>query len=278
MTISISTLRHVPQTSGLSTRELDALLCHLLTCDKVGLYQTPERLMETSVLRELYKLIEQYHAGMPLEYITGYCDFCSMRLKVSPQVLIPRPETEILVETTLTHLKQNDQLLELGTGSGAIAIALMQYTKTPIALCASDVSEDALTLAKSNAVECLQPDSFSHLSFIQSNWFEALPQQRFNIIVSNPPYVAHNDMNLAPNVAMYEPHLALFAGKEGLDCLSTIITQAPHYLNPDGLLILEHGASQEQVVADLMQKAGFNSECITDDAGLPRISIARLAS
>ena len=250
----------------------------MLNCRRDTLYRTPERRLDATTVDQLQVLIRHYQDGMPLEYITGWCDFYHLRLKVSPQVMVPRPETEQLVTEVLSRMQTGDHILELGTGSGAIALAIHHHASVAHTLLASDISTAAITLAQTNAEHCRDHHGRRHVSckydFVQRNWFDNITQ-RFNIIVSNPPYVAYNDAALEPGVAKYEPATALFADKEGLACLEHIIMQAPSYLHNKGWLLLEHGATQEEPVAQFMRNAGFVSHCIKDSTGLPRLSIAQ---
>jgi release factor glutamine methyltransferase len=205
----------------------------------------------------------------------GYRDFWNLRLQVSPATLIPRPETELLVEVALEKLatlsSQTVSVLDLGTGTGAIALALAQE-RPDIQLLAVDASTAALDIARSNA----QLNQINNVSFVQSNWFSELPSQRFDLIVSNPPYIEQNDPHLTQGDVRFEPISALASGLDGLDDIRHIIQHAPAWLNPQGWLLLEHGYNQGQAVSTLMLKRGLqNVQCLPDWAGIERVNLGQ---
>ncbi len=222
------------------------------------------------------KLIVSRNRGVPVAYLTNSRQFWSQTLYVDSRVLVPRSETETLVEVVLrfAQLIQSPTILELGTGSGAIAIALsgeMPHAK----ITATDSSQETLAVAKTNLEKC---DSVN-VDIIKSDWFTGLETRQYDLICSNPPYVASNDPHLEAPELQHEPKLALIAGDDGLDAIRQIVRGAPDYLRPDGRLILEHAHHQARQVQTLLENAQFidiHSE--KDLAGHLRVSYARKPS
>jgi release factor glutamine methyltransferase len=252
--------------------QLDAevLLSSTLGVDRSLLIARGSELLADRDL-ELYRdLLEERRGGTPVAYLTGRREFWSLPLKVTPAVLVPRPETELLVEVALEHIAKSSQraVLDLGTGSGAVALAIA--SERPLArIVGVDVSPGALGVARDN-VRAL---GLSNVTFRLGSWFDAVPGESFDVVVANPPYVAEHDPALASLAA--EPRLALVAGPFGLDALAAIIAQAPLYLTPGGWLLLEHGSTQEHEVAALLERRGFAGiACHSDYSGLPRITSA----
>lgn len=205
--------------------------------------------------------------GEPLAYITGEKEFWSLNFKVTADVLIPRPDTELLVETALEKISPESRLLDLGTGSGAIACALA-HERQDIDITATDVSEAALRIATENAATHCS----GRIQLLHSDWFSALKNCQYDIIVSNPPYVENNDPHLP--ALSHEPRSALTAGSDGLDDIRQIIDQARNHLSGQGWLMLEHGSEQGDAVRELLVAAGYVSiETRQDLAGLDRVTI-----
>jgi release factor glutamine methyltransferase len=207
---------------------------------------------------------------MPIAYITHQQGFWSFDLKVTRDTLIPRPETELLVECSLEKLgkKNNSSVLELGTGTGAIALALA-IERTESHILATDISTAALEIAHSNAKRL----NINNVTFLHSHWFESIHSQLFDLIVSNPPYIPAGDPYLQQKTLQYEPQQALSAGIDGLDALRAIIHQSPKYLKNRGWLVFEHGYDQQTAVQDLLNKERFeNINTLKDLNGQPRIS------
>jgi len=215
------------------------------------------------------ELVAKRAHGVPIAYLTGTREFWSLPLRVSPAVLVPRPETEVLVERALALLPRDAacSVLDLGTGSGAVALSLA-HERPRWAITAVDVSSAALDVALQNA----QLLKLAHIQWRLGSWFEPVAGERFQLIIANPPYLAAQDPALAALGA--EPDVALIAGATGLEALGAIIAQAPGHLHARGWLALEHGIEQAQDVAQLMQRHGFDSiRTYSDLSGRPRVTL-----
>lgn len=266
------TSRQLNQLPGSSSAlEAKVLLCHLLQKNDSYLYTWPERRLEESQWQQLRQLIRQRLAGEPIAYITGQREFWSLMLKVTPATLIPRPETEQLVERALQHLpgEKSCRIADLGTGTGAIAAALASE-RPHWQITASDHSREALAVAREN----FQTLELHNVTTCQGDWCEALPtESRFDIIISNPPYIADSDPHLKQGDLPSEPYYALASGHDGLDAIRQIVQQAPHHLKRPGHLLLEHGFDQGTAVRKLLSAAGFELVSTHRDlSGLNRIS------
>ncbi len=219
-------------------------------------------------------LIERRLSGVPVAYLTGTREFWSLGLKVTPAVLVPRPETEVLVELALELLppEQERSILDLGTGSGAIALAIA--TERPrTRVTGVDVSPAALGVARDNSRALALPQ----VAWRLGSWFDAVPGERFDMVVANPPYVAAQDRALEALAA--EPALALCCGPTGLESLAAIVAGAASHLKPSGWLLLEHGSTQDRDVARLLERHGFSGVRSHDDySGLPRVTLATIHS
>ncbi|NTW72044.1 MAG: peptide chain release factor N(5)-glutamine methyltransferase [Eubacteriaceae bacterium] len=224
--------------------------------------------------------IERRALGEPVAYITGYKGFMDLMLQVDKSVLIPRPDTEVLVETILERFKSKQskiKAIDIGTGSGAIALALAYYLEN-VEILAVDIDRDALEKARMNGCRL----GLDHkVEFQLSDCFSAVEEgAKFDLVVSNPPYISKKDMDmLARNVIGYEPVMALYGGLEGMDFYNRITKEAPRYLNEKGILAYEIGYDQGQKVKTLMEKHGFASvEIIKDLAGIDRVVIGFMAA
>lgn len=254
----------------------EILLAHSLRCERIDLYLRYDQPLQDDELARFKSLIKRRVQREPDAYIIGHKEFWSLLFQVSPAVLIPRPETECLVETALRRFPANEaiQVLELGTGSGAISIALA-HERSNWKIKASDSSPDALEVARRNARRLLTSD---RIAFFRGSWFEPFEDCRhfFDLIISNPPYISSGDLaGLDPEIRQYEPCAALDGGADGLACLSHIITTAPDYLRPDGALILEIGYDQGDAVSALGHRSGaYDSIGIEKDySGLDRVAL-----
>jgi release factor glutamine methyltransferase len=216
-------------------------------------------------------LFQRRLAGEPMAYILGQREFYGLDLKTTSATLIPRPDTETLVEAALAKIPVDKKfsVLDLGAGTGAIALAIA--SKRPLAnITAVDFSEEALKVAEEN-VKALK---LNHVGFMQSNWFDAMDNHHYDLIVSNPPYIAKDDVHLKQGDLRFEPVSALASGADGLDDIRIIVKQAPQYLNRKGWLMLEHGYDQAAAVASLMSERGFTQVSHSLDlAGIQRVTI-----
>ena len=217
--------------------------------------------------------VERRRAGEPVAYLTGEREFYSLAIKVTPAVLIPRPETELLVEAALERVPAHAafSVLDLGTGSGCVAVAIAKH-RPRAQVTATELSHDALAVARENAAR-----HGSNIEFIESDWLDALAGRRFDLIVSNPPYVAEHDPHLSQGDSRFEPRAALVAGADGLSCIRLIIVQARAHLEPGGGLLSEHGYDQAARGRALLAQAGyFDVATRRDLAGIERVSGGRV--
>lgn len=244
---------------GIESPRLNAelLVGHALDRKRMQLYMEFERPLTEAELERIRPLVRRRAQHEPLQYVVGTEEFHGLRLKVDRRVLIPRPETELLVETLLLSAREGRsavRLLELGTGSGAIACALA-CAWPEVKIVATDISADALDLARENATNCGVAD---RIDFVVSDWWAAVPAGPYDLIVSNPPYLtAAETAATAREVRDYEPHFALTSGDDGLTALRTIVREAPAYLRKGGWLALETGIDQHATLTDLLRSAGF---------------------
>jgi release factor glutamine methyltransferase len=250
--------------------ESEILLSHVLNKNRAYLYTHPELLLDPNQMERYQQLISQRTQGIPIAYLTGHREFWSLDLKVSPSTLIPRHETELLVELTLELLPKKEYMnvLELGTGSGAIALALA-VERPHWNILACDISEEALHIAKENAKNL----GMTHISFYHSDWFKNIPQLQYDAIISNPPYISPNDPHLNHGDLRFEPQNALVSGQDGLADLQYIVQNSYNYLAPNGLLLVEHGYDQKSYLGTILNKLGYNKiHCWKDIQGHDRVS------
>jgi release factor glutamine methyltransferase len=264
---------------GIESARLNAelLVGHALELKRMQLYLQFERPLSELELEKIRPLVRRRGQHEPVQYILGTTDFHGLRLKVDRRALIPRPETELLIELTTRELATPPaRILDLGTGSGAIALALaQQYSASQVT--AVDASSDALALAAENAAATGLAE---RVSLLRSNWFEQVPaESRFELIAANPPYLSESETAAAaPEVRDFEPHVALTsAGADGLADLRAIVASAPRYLAPGGLLALETGIAQHAALLPLAREAGFSRiESRPDLTGRDRFVLAFL--
>lgn len=254
--------------------DTDLLIAHVLEVERLKLYLDLDRPLTDSQLDQLRPLVKRRAEREPLQYILGYTEFCGLSLKVDKRALIPRYETEELVELIVERLeKPPKNILDLGTGSGALAIALaMKFPQA--AVIAVDASTEALALAKENSRQHVVEN---RIQIKVGSWFAALdPSEAFDLIVSNPPYLNDSEMQTAePEVLEHEPNAALHSGVDGLNDLRVIVRDAPAYLSKGGLLAMETGIEQHAELDDLTEAAGLIGEGIQDLSGRPRFYFAR---
>ncbi|MDW0616213.1 peptide chain release factor N(5)-glutamine methyltransferase [Mannheimia haemolytica] len=246
---------------------------------KSAIFAFSETVLSERELVELAEKLARRAKGEPMAYILGYREFWSLSLKVSPATLIPRPDTERLVELALEYAykrlenQKMLQILDLGTGTGAIALALASELGEKAQIIGVDFQNEAVQLAEENR----QHLGFNQVSFLQSDWFSSLTNQQFDLIVSNPPYIDEADENLTVGDVRFEPLTALVADNKGLSDLQKIIENAPLYLKPQGALILEHGWQQGNAVRDLFDLNLWEQlETAQDYAGNDRVTKAIL--
>ena len=262
-----------------STARLDAeaLLAHVMQCDRSYFRTWPEKQLEPATSKKFCSLLERRINKEPLAYITGWKEFWSLQLQVTPDTLIPRPETEHLVEQALEYIPQNAnwQIADLGTGSGAIALAIASE-RPNCQIIATDISATALEVAQVNAKRL----GINNILFKQGDWSTAFEgNQKFAIIVSNPPYVDADDPHLEQDGLPHEPQTALTPGNDGLTAIRSIVKQTAKHLSQPGWLLLEHGYDQGAAVRDILLQHGFNNiETRHDLANQERLTFGQLAS
>ena len=243
------------ENAATATPRLDAelLLCHQLDCSRTRFMTWPQQKVRPEDAEAYRAMVARRCEGDPIAYITGECEFWSLPLATSPDALIPRQDTETLVEQALLlPLPEDARVLDLGTGTGAIALALGSE-RYAWDVTGSDASPTAVELARRNGRALGLPG----VTFVESDWFRDLGPGRWDLIVSNPPYVAEGDEHLEQGDLRFEPHAALVAGADGLDAIRLIAREAPDRINPWGWLLVEHGYEQAEAVVDLLGEAGF---------------------
>jgi len=247
------------------------LLCHALNTTRVGLITGSERALTPDEAQRFGDLVQRRLAGEPVAYLVGQREFFGLPFDVSGAVLIPRPDTELLVELTLDRLPQGGRVLDMGTGSGAIAVSLA-HTRRDADVTALDVSADALAVARRNA-----DANGARVTFLHSDWFAALADAPpFDIIASNPPYIASGDHHLSEGDLRYEPVRALTDHADGLSALRILVAGAPAHLAPQGWLLMEHGYDQAEAVRALLASAGYTDvQSWRDIADIERVSGGR---
>ena len=255
--------------------EVNLLLQHLLKVNRAWLISHDRDALTDDQEHDFHDLLQRRLAGEPIAYILGSREFYGLPLKVTPATLIPRPDTETLVEAAFQKIAVDMawDILDLGTGTGAVALAIAKHRPTCHVI-GVDASAEALVVAIENA----QNLDLKNLSLIKSNWFSDLAPEKFDVIVTNPPYIAEADCHLTQGDLRFEPLSALASGFDGLDDIRLIIQQAPNYLKPNGWLMLEHGYDQAHSVAALLKEHGFSQiDHAQDLAGILRVTFGSIA-
>ncbi|MBN7771500.1 peptide chain release factor N(5)-glutamine methyltransferase [Marinobacter daepoensis] len=260
---------------GGDSPRLDAelLLSHVTGLSRTTFRAWPEREVPPEQAQAFQALVSERARGLPVAYLLGEQEFWSLPLRVSPSTLIPRPDTECLVEAVLSlPLPERARVLDLGTGTGAIALALASE-KPGWRILASDRIPEAVALARENSQRLQLP-----ITVIQSHWFDEIPEGSFDLLVSNPPYVPASDHHLREGDVRFEPASALVAGDDGLDDIRLLVTEGGSRLSPGGWMLLEHGYDQAEAVRNLFAEAGWHSiDSLKDYGGNDRMTLARTA-
>lgn len=249
----------------------EVLLAFCLQKNRSYLLTWPEKELTSDQLGCFQQIVRKRLQPQPVAYLVGTREFYSMDLKTTPATLVPRPETEMLVDKVLelTSELEVPQILELGTGTGAISLAIKKHSAKSDIL-ATDFSPSALNIASLNAEK-----HDLDITFLKSNWYQSITQGPFDVIVSNPPYIAASDPYLSQGDLPAEPVMALSSGETGLEALEIIIGQAMDFLKPEGWIVLEHGYDQQQAVTEILLQSGFEKiETLRDFNDLPRLTMA----
>lgn len=266
-------LQYYGEPDSYEQRECAWLLEHILNINHLTLKYKSDQALAPDQQQQFLQKIARLTQGEPLAYVIGEQDFWSLKLKVTPATLIPRPDTEILVEQALALIdaEQDLSILDLGTGSGAIALSIAKERPNAQVI-ATDFSHDALLVAQQNAVL----NHIENVQFLQGSWYQALNiSYQFDVIVSNPPYIDENDQHLID--LTHEPIMALTAKNNGLADLEVIIGQAPQWLNAQGWLLVEHGYDQAQAIQQLFVQTGFSDvKTVKDYGGNDRVTLGQL--
>lgn len=253
--------------------EAEILLAHTLGKSRTYLRTYPKQPIDSTTMMQLNRVVTRRINGEPIAYITGHREFWSLDLLINKNTLIPRPETEMLVELALRKIpcKKSLCIADLGTGSGAIALAIANE-RPNCAIIATDVSEQALTIARKNATRLM----LTNIEFYHGSWFEPINNEMFDIIVSNPPYIANNDTHLQKGDLRFEPLSALQSGHDGLNAIRHIIRNAKAYLHREGWVLMEHGYDQRDELIALLKNNDYrNIAWHNDTQNQPRIILGQ---
>jgi len=253
--------------------ETQLLMQHVLKVNRAWVIAHENDTLSPDTQAKFEALLLRRLQGEPMAYILGEREFYGLALQVTPATLIPRPDTETLVEAALAKIPQNHdvRVLDLGTGSGAVALAIARH-RPQAHIVATDAASAALVVAKHNADRLQIPN----MEFLLSDWFSAIEHRRFDVIVSNPPYIEQNDVHLSQGDLRFEPFTALASGVDGLDDIRSIVGQCLTHLKPQGWLMLEHGYNQAEAVSDLMSAVGLvDVATIRDLGGNNRVTMGK---
>ena len=271
---SATTVSRALAASDLIPFEAKILLGHVLHRDRAWLAAHGQAPLSAHDAKAFDALARRRRDGEPVAYLVGRREFYGLELEITSDVLIPRPETELLVELALARIDANEhaEVLDLGSGSGAIALAIASERPHATVL-GVDVSAAAVALALRNAARL----SLGNVTFIASDWYDAVPRKRYHAIFANPPYVASGDSHLSEGDLRFEPRAALAAGADGLNAIRAIVAGAPAYLAPGAWLLIEHGYDQADAVQAMLRDAKFGDvQSRRDLAGIPRIAMGRI--
>lgn len=266
------TIRELLRSAEQLVSRIDArfLLQSVLNVEAAFLIAHADLLLGTEQIRRFQQLLARRIEGEPVAYLTGKKGFYDLVFEVTPDVLVPRPETELLVEIALSKipLDQRCDILDLGTGSGAIAVTIAKH-RPDAQVTAVDISSAALVVARENA----EKYAIKNIAFVEADWFSGFSSEKFAVIVANPPYITLGDPHLEEDGLRFEPFIALTAQENGLECICKIIIQAPDYLENAGWLMLEHGYDQASVCQELLDRTDFLSIFTQSDlAGIDRVT------
>jgi release factor glutamine methyltransferase len=271
-----ASLRELQASLPLDPLENRILLCHATGLSRVQLITRAEQALDEEQAARLQALVQRRLAGEPIAYIVGKREFFGLDFEVSKAVLIPRPDTELIVELAIERLPPQGRLLDMGTGSGAIAVSVA-HARPDAAVTALDLSDEALAVARRNAA-----NNGARVRFLRSDWFSALDandaNDSFELIASNPPYIAAGDEHLSQGDLRFEPAGALTDHADGLSALRAIVDGSPRHLVPAGWLLMEHGYDQAAAVRALLEAGGYTEvQSWRDLAGIERVSGGRLS-
>ena len=256
--------------SDSASLDAEILLCQILKKERSFLRAWPDIELQSKQTNQFWSLIKQRQQGTPIAYITGNKEFWSRDFHVNPDVLIPRPDTELIIELSLKLILDNKpiKIIDLGTGSGIIAITLAAE-RLQADISATDLCLAALSIAKLNA----RKHDINNIKFYQSNWFANVPPIKFNLIITNPPYIAEDDVHLTQGDIRFEPRSALCSGKQGLNDIIIIADTARNFLEPGGHLLIEHGYDQQNSIQSILKDYHYDFvQTATDLSGQPRVT------
>jgi release factor glutamine methyltransferase len=259
--------------AGVDNPGLDAgvLISHALKTEPYRLTVDNRRVLTPGERRRILTMVKRRLQGEPVAYITGKKEFYALEFMVTPDVLIPRPETELLVDMVLYHAGPGASVLDVGTGSGAIAVSV-RHNRPDLKVCATDISPAALRVARKNCRRLLGPGA---VEFLEGDLFSPVGDRRFNIIVSNPPYINPDEKDRLQREIRSEPDIALYAGDRGTGVISLLVAGAAAHIEGSGMLVIEIGHDQKALILESGAKHGFSVSVLSDYAGFPRVALLK---